>query len=518
MKDFRGLIYISSLLLMLTVTSFAKLADYRFTACEGSNVANMVSGDLNGTLLGDAHLVSGESAVAFSGDGKMVVEHDDRLDLTEHLSVSFWVNPASWARQALIVRGDGEGNESERLYGSNAEYSLVLWEDGRFKYKHNQQADTFSTAVIPKNEWTHIALVRDNGHQTIAIYINGELDTTNGYTLSPRSSHTEKLLIGTGEYYSSTMNNFKGKMDEIKIYNIGLTPEEVANIYNAEKDGVHLETACVVVNNEENNGTLEENNNDTVEGNGTQESGDIEDQDLNNDNTEENTTQNVEDVDQQAADTTTAIYPVYIATIVPDLASSESSFEIGNKVWLDEDADGLQSSQDQGVAGIGVILYDQANNVVGETQTDEHGQYTFNDIPEGTYHLVFGSLPSGYAFTLANVGGDYTLDSDVDETTGETAAFLLDANNFSWDAGIVWVGEDNGSTDGDSEISEVDVPTVTEVTPSNVVDSAVLGESEACQCETYDSSSVPSMGAWAMLLVMLFTSMVGGRLLRNELV
>ncbi len=57
--------------------------------------------------------------------------------------------------------------ESIENFGSNAEYSITLWDDGRVKYKHNGVADTLSKSKVTLNEWTHIALVRDNGSKDI---------------------------------------------------------------------------------------------------------------------------------------------------------------------------------------------------------------------------------------------------------------------------------------------------------------------------------------------------------------
>jgi len=46
---------------------------------------------------------------------------------------------------------------------------------------------------VTLNEWTHIALVRDNGSKDIKIYVNGKLETINSYTIEPSTSNSEKL-------------------------------------------------------------------------------------------------------------------------------------------------------------------------------------------------------------------------------------------------------------------------------------------------------------------------------------
>jgi len=490
----------SIMLLIMSVSSFAKLAEYRFTECQGVTIANSVNSDLNGTLGGDAVLVEGESALAFAGQGEMVVEHDDRLDIVGDLTIAFWVNPASMGRQALIVRGDGEGNESDRLYGSNAEYSLVLWEDGHFKYKHNQTADTFSNAIIAQDEWTHIALVRNNTTQLIEIYINGLLDVNNTYSIPPRSSHTEKLLVGTGESYSSTMGNFDGKIDEIKIYNIGLTAEEIVAMYEAEKDGVHLESTCEEALEDGNETSTDSEENATTL------------------LTEENTTSTAT-TSPTTTTVATTVVPTYVVPATPALSLAETTFSIGNRVWLDEDGDGLQSSSDIGAEGVEVTLYNENEEIVATTQTDSDGAYLFDAVPAGSYVLAFSNLPENYTFTTANVGMDDTLDSDVDEQTGQTVLFELDGNNLSWDVGLVLLEneEENVSTSSDLlENDTVSVPLTSVIDEGNETLTVVSAEeSEKCVCDTYDSS-IPSLGEIGMILLLLFTTLVAGVLFQRE--
>jgi len=479
MNGFRGLIRISIMIGLTTLMSFGKLADYHFNECSGEIVKNSVSDSLNGRVLGDANLTRGESSLSFSGHGKMVVDHSNRLDLVENLTIAFWVNPSVFKRQALIVKGGGSGDD--RKYGSNAEYSLVLWEDGKFKYKHNHRADTFSSEPIAKNVWTHIVLVRDNSLKKLEIYINGILDTTNTYTIDPSSSHSEKLLIGTGESYSSTMNNFSGKIDEIKIYNIALTQEAITDLYTLEKDGTHLATECV-------------------------------------DEVEENETAIIVPADPVTTPVVTTVTPTYVApvTTTPNLSYGESSFTIGNRVWFDRDEDGLQSSEDEGVEGVMVTLYDENGTAIETTTTDSNGKYEFNDIHIGNYVVGFSQLPENYSFTQENVGSDDSKDSDVDNSTGRTERFYVEENDLSIDAGIILspiVNEDPANVVDTNESDQQHIPLVTTVGDDN--GTVVTGNDEVCECERYESS-IPSMGQIAIAVMLLLTSILGVFFMRKE--
>ena len=243
-----GYLKLLVVLILTTVNSFALRAEYRFEDCNGIKNSKDFQGDsnLDGVLRGDAKIDTGKIkyGLSLNGNGGMFISHSTKLDLVDNLTISFWVNPKKREREALIVRGGGKGDDRE--FGSRAEYSLVLWEDGRFKYKHNGTADTFSKTILPLNRWSHIVLVRDNGLKKISIYINGELDITNSYTIDPSSSNSEDLIIGSGDYYSDTMQNFQGSIDEIKIYNTALSSSEISKMYSVESRGIYYTKECKV--------------------------------------------------------------------------------------------------------------------------------------------------------------------------------------------------------------------------------------------------------------------------------
>ena len=52
--------------------------------------------------------------------------------------------------------------------------------------------------------------------------------------------------------------------------------------------------------------------------------------------------------------------------------------EIGNRVWLDLNGNGVQDANEPGIQGVHVNLYDANGNLVGSTTTDASGDYYFN--------------------------------------------------------------------------------------------------------------------------------------------
>lgn len=113
--------------------------------------------------------------------------------------------------------------------------------------------------------------------------------------------------------------------------------------------------------------------------------------------------------------------------------------QVGNQVWLDENADGIRQTNEDGVENVIVRLYSVANDaLVGETTTNADGLYRFRELQPGSYYLEFVN-PEGFSFTLMDIGGVDNQDSDVIPLTGRTEPFQLLEGKFDQtrDAGLV---------------------------------------------------------------------------------
>ena len=109
---------------------------------------------------------------------------------------------------------------------------------------------------------------------------------------------------------------------------------------------------------------------------------------------------------------------------------------LGDFVWLDSNANGIQDSGEAGIAGVTVNLLNTASSVVATTTTDSTGHYGF-DVAPGTYAVQFVT-PSGYVNSAVNQGSNSGLDSDYNPTIGKTQNYTLHAgdNNLTVDAGL----------------------------------------------------------------------------------
>ena len=111
--------------------------------------------------------------------------------------------------------------------------------------------------------------------------------------------------------------------------------------------------------------------------------------------------------------------------------------QIGNRVWNDQNQNGLQDNNEVGVAGVAVTLYDVSNAIKGATLTDANGNYLFEGLIAGDYKVGV-TIPVNYVFSSQNTGGDDLIDSDIDPTSGLTSYYslIIGDSNMSADAGI----------------------------------------------------------------------------------
>ncbi len=147
---------------------------------------------------------------------------------------------------------------------------------------------------------------------------------------------------------------------------------------------------------------------------------------------------------------------------------------IGNYVWEDKNGDGIQDSNENGINGIIVTLFDYtglpvASTVTGVNQnTGEDGYYEFLNLLPGFYYVCFnkGTFDS---FSPKQIGGNSTIDSDADPVTGCTELVFLTPGIYdnSIDAGLfnnasigdfVWIDNNNNGIQDPDESGINDMP------------------------------------------------------------
>ena len=92
---------------------------------------------------------------------------------------------------------------------------------------------------------------------------------------------------------------------------------------------------------------------------------------------------------------------------------------IGDLVWEDENANGLQDESGAGIAGVRLILRDETGAFLRDTTTNSLGNYRFEDCPRGNYTVeidgaslaLAGYTPTTATSVVATIRSDF-LDAD----------------------------------------------------------------------------------------------------------
>lgn len=145
------------------------------------------------------------------------------------------------------------------------------------------------------------------------------------------------------------------------------------------------------------------------------------------------------DSDANSLDGKTACVNLELGQSITSLdAGLKANGSIGDKVWNDENQNGTQDIDEEGIRDVVVKLFDCDGNFIAQTITDAFGKYEFKYVSPGSYYVQFIS-PNGYAFTTKDEGGNDELDSDANLLDGKTECINLALGEVvtNLDAGLI---------------------------------------------------------------------------------
>jgi hypothetical protein len=172
------------------------------------------------------------NALEFNGiDEYVTVGNDESFDLGNVLTIEAWIKPGEKStRQGIFSSSFNNSDGAFRLEIGSANggtkrvavYGINTWvaQTGDNAYSNDQ--------------WTHIAYVRTgSGAGTHTIYVNGIAQALISDSPYEFIDNTSNKVIGSG---TSGDQFFKGVMDEVRIWNVALTQQQIRqNMYRTLK-------------------------------------------------------------------------------------------------------------------------------------------------------------------------------------------------------------------------------------------------------------------------------------------
>jgi len=213
------------------------VAHYKFDEGYGTTANNSGSGGstLNGTLTNMSSPPTATSGWTNSGKFSKALNFDGTtnwvdlgtgLDQNNELTLSAWINTttvAAGTREIITNCNAGAALQDYAFEINRTAGKLdAFW--------GNTLILTGNTTLLP-NTWYHAVMVRSGttGNWKVTLYLNGKSDGSTTTAVNP-SATNERTAIGRAGNYSGFY--FSGTIDDVKIYDYALNPEEVKVDFN----------------------------------------------------------------------------------------------------------------------------------------------------------------------------------------------------------------------------------------------------------------------------------------------
>ncbi|MBW2973644.1 VCBS repeat-containing protein [Candidatus Woesearchaeota archaeon] len=196
----------------------------------------------NGAVNGSVWTAAGISGGAYIYDGiddGISVPADNSLNLSENFSVEVWIKPRKLGgagTQYILDKGDASGvgvnpGHNYALFINSFTNRTVFGIHGTGAYPPGAAYWVATVTTLKPDQWYHIVGTFVNSTHDMRIYLNGsfEANQTSNWAFGP-PNYPYPLTIGRQSL--GNFNLFNGTIDEVRIYNRTLTPEQIKANYN----------------------------------------------------------------------------------------------------------------------------------------------------------------------------------------------------------------------------------------------------------------------------------------------
>jgi hypothetical protein len=201
------------------------VAYYPFSGNANDASGNEHHGTVYGAVLTSDRLGNANSAYYFDGANDYIrITNHDSLNFRQAMTVNFWMNITQlYSREAFPI---SHGSWENRWKVSIIPEHKLRWTIKTDSPYNNGIIDLDTETQLVENSWYNYTVFYDGAD--FEIYINGELDnfsSWSGLVLPTNIDLTIGQMLPNNSNY-----NFRGVLDEIRIYNYGLSVEEIRDL------------------------------------------------------------------------------------------------------------------------------------------------------------------------------------------------------------------------------------------------------------------------------------------------
>jgi hypothetical protein len=159
-------------------------------------------------------------------------------DSSSDYTWSMWINPDTVAEEAgLFTQGEtgcfennkGHGYSIVRTISDKIGFLFYVTQFSGGEIKCDPYLGLTSADEVNDGEWSHIAVTKTGA--IINFYINGNPSGTGSSATQDYSGLNKHIGTKFSTAGPNPSNNFKGKIDEVMVYNVALSEEDVMKIY-----------------------------------------------------------------------------------------------------------------------------------------------------------------------------------------------------------------------------------------------------------------------------------------------
>jgi hypothetical protein len=193
------------------------------------------AGKHHGKLQGGARIAETKDGHAFEFDGHsdcVVVPEAPQLNATGQITMTAWIHAEPTWADVVTVATDASGEKRTGFY-------MGISPDGNLYSRFNAPGELWDThqawggVSVYFGGWVHVAATYD-GH-TLAIYANGATVLAAKVGDKPLDFTGTRMVIGA--FNAPGFAAFKGMIDDVAIFDRGLSQAEVETIYRGTLEG-----------------------------------------------------------------------------------------------------------------------------------------------------------------------------------------------------------------------------------------------------------------------------------------
>jgi hypothetical protein len=182
----------------------------------------------NGVTFGETYAAVGQGASFDGSDDVISISDSAALSVSGAFTLSAWIYPTAINDFAIFSKFNDVTADTRSV-------SLSLRNTGKIQGYVSHDGSTtgadnlLTPTTIASNTWSHIVYVWKTGQKEI--WINGTMSTNAAVVNNTVYDNANPLHIGRSRQAGVWYFAAKGRIDEARVYNIGLTADEIKQLY-----------------------------------------------------------------------------------------------------------------------------------------------------------------------------------------------------------------------------------------------------------------------------------------------